>query len=145
MSATKKRKKPSVVELAFRMLRAAEKPPRRPREPRAARPKEEPQRCEEYRRLVAARACKNCGRQKHSQAAHVPPDGKGIKRDDRLTFPLCTDGPGFRGCHQQFDNYELMPKPEAVRQGMRWAAETRAEIDAEGAWPKGLPKWKGRR
>ena len=29
----------------------------------------------------------------------------------------------------------------AVKQGKQWAAETRAEIEAAGEWPKRLPKW----
>lgn len=109
--------------------------------PEVAHQKENAVRSEPYRRLVAARPCKNCGRQKRSQAAHVPPDGKGIKVDDRETFPLCCDGPRYKGCHPKFDGYELFPRDQAVKQGKRWAAETRREIEAEGLWPAKLPKW----
>jgi hypothetical protein len=109
--------------------------------------KDAPVRSEPYLRLVAARPCKNCGRQKHSQAAHLPPDGKAIKQDDRETFPLCADAPRRKGCHPKFDQYELMPHDKAVKQGRKWARETREEIEAEGLWPKNVPKWptKGKR
>lgn len=106
-----------------------------------AHPKDQPVESEPYRRLVAALPCCNCHRQGRSQAAHVPPDGKSIKLDDRLTFPLCADGPRYRGCHPKFDNYELMPRPKAVKKGLQWAAETREQIDAAGEWPRGLPKY----
>lgn len=109
--------------------------------PEVARPKEDVITSEPYRRLVAARPCKNCGRQKRSQAAHVPPSGKGIKTDDRETFPLCCDGPRYKGCHPKFDQFQLMPRDQAVKQGKQWAAETRAEIEAAGEWPKKLPRW----
>jgi hypothetical protein len=103
---------------------------------------------EPYRRLVAARACASCSREGHSQAAHVPPSGKGIKTDDRETFPLCADGPraGQKGCHPLFDSWKLVPggRPGAVKQGKKWAAQTRAAIEAEGSWPKKLPKFKKR-
>jgi hypothetical protein len=137
---------PSILDIAWAGLRAADKKAAKAEEkPEAALPKDAPVRSEPYRRLVAARPCKNCGRQRHSQAAHVPPAGKAIKQDDRETFPLCADGPYGKGCHPKFDQFELMPRDKAVRQGRKWAAETRAEIEADGTWPKRLPKWKGKR
>ncbi len=126
---------PKALELAGRELVAAH--------PFSSHPKEECVEHEGYRRLVAARPCENCGRQKRSQAAHVPPDGKGMKRDDRLTFALCCDGPRFKGCHPKFDQYELMPHDKAVAQGLKWARKTRREIAAAGKWPKNLPAWPG--
>lgn len=110
----------------------------------AAAPKDDAVRSEPYLRLVAARPCINCQRRGPSQAAHLPPAGKQVKQDDRETFPLCADGPRRRGCHPKFDNYELMPHAAAVKQGKRWAAQTRAAIEAAGKWPKKLPKWKER-
>lgn len=104
-------------------------------------PKDEPVRSEPYRRLVAARACKACGIQGYSQAAHVPPDGRGIKQDDRLTFPLCCTRPGVTGCHVEFDQWRMFPRADAVAMGLRWAADTRAGIEAEGNWPPRLPRW----
>jgi len=132
------------LQLAFELLAKADRASRKVEKPEVAYPKDEPVRSESYLRLVAARPCANCGRQKNSQAAHLPPDGKGIKQDDRETFPLCADGPKRRGCHTKFDQYELMPREQAMRQGRKWAAKTRREIEAEGLWPKRLPKWKGR-
>lgn len=113
--------------------------------PEVAYPKEKVVRSEPYRRLVAALPCKNCSRPKRSQAAHVPPDGKGIKVDDRDTFPMCATGNYGKGCHDRFDQYELMPRDKAVKQAKKWAAETRQQIEAAGLWPKNLPKWKEKR
>jgi hypothetical protein len=104
-------------------------------------PKENPVRSERYLRLVAALPCKACGRLGRSQAAHLPPDGKQIKQDDRLTFPLCADQPGALGCHSKYDRYILFPREQAMEQGKRWAADTRAQIRMAGAWPKNLPEW----
>lgn len=105
-------------------------------------PKTNPLQHEGYRRMVASMACIRCGVVGASQAAHVPPDGKGIKQDDRLTFPLCCDTPGLKGCHTQFDQFKLMPKPKAVKQGLKWAAQTWAQLEAAGLIPKGLKAWK---
>ena len=98
-------------------------------------------RSEPYRRLVAALPCKVCGIQGYSQAAHVPPDGKGIKADDRETFALCCTRPGIPGCHVEFDQYRMFPKREAVTVGQAWATDTRRQIEAMGKWPAKLPKW----
>lgn len=111
--------------------------------PEVAHRKDEAVRSEPYLRLVALRPCKNCGRRGPSQAAHPPPKGKQIKQDDREAFPLCADGPRRKGCHPKFDNYDLMPHAAAVKQAKKWGAETRAEIEAEGKWPKKLAKWGG--
>lgn len=96
---------------------------------------------EGYRRLVAALPCKACRREGYSQAAHVPPDGKGIKHDDRLTFPLCCTRLGVTGCHVDFDQYRMFPSDKAREIGRQWAAETRAEIEAAGQWPQNLERW----
>lgn len=113
--------------------------------PALAHPKDEAVRSEPYRRLVAALPCMNCQRRGPSQAAHLPPDGKSLKQDDRETFPLCADGPRRRGCHTKFDQYELFPREEAMKQGRKWAAKTRALIAAAGKWPKKLAKWKAKK
>lgn len=134
-----------VIQMAYELMAKAERASKKEAKPEVGRPKESAVRSEAYRRLVAARPCKNCGRQKASQAAHVPPNGKAIKQDDLETFPLCADGPRRRGCHSKFDQYELFPHDLAVKQGRKWAAETRREIEAEGLWPKNLPKWKVKR
>lgn len=105
------------------------------------RAKENVIRSESYRRLVAVMPCKACGIGGYSQAAHVPPDGKGIKQDDRLTFPLCCARLGVRGCHADFDQYYLLPSTKTREMGRKWAAETRATIINDGNWPEGLPMW----
>ena len=73
-------------------------------------------RSETYRRLVAALPCFNCGIQGHSQAAH-PNSGKtrGVKLSDLDCFPMCATRPGFKGCHAAYDQYEIVPKGQAMR------------------------------
>ena len=101
-------------------------------------PKDQPVRSEPYRRLVAALPCKACGIQGFSQAAHLPPNGKSIKQDDRLTFALCCDRLGIKGCHPKYDQYELFTRAVAMTVGRAWAADTQRQIIASGQWPKGL-------
>lgn len=99
---------------------------------------------EGYRRLVAARPCIHCGKEKRSQHAHENElKGKSLKLDDRRSMPLCCDEPGAEGCHTQFDQYRLIPggRQAHVEQGRAWASQTRAEIVAAGQWPKNLPRW----
>lgn len=103
-------------------------------------PKANPVRSEEYRRLVAALPCFTCGIQGYSQAAHVPPDGKGLKQDDREIFPLCCARVGVPGCHADFDQYRMYPSDQARDIGLFWASITRAEIEEAGLWPKNLEK-----
>ena len=98
-------------------------------------------RSEPYRRLVAQLACKSCGIQGYSQAAHLPPEGKGTKQDDRQIFALCATRPGIPGCHQDYDQYRMFPRDAAMTVGRAWAADTRRQVEAMGAWPKNLPKW----
>lgn len=104
-------------------------------------PKQSAIRSEPYRRLVAALPCKACGIQGYSQAAHVPPDGRGIKQDDREIFALCCTRPGITGCHVEFDQFRMFPKRHAVTVGKAWAADTRRQIEAMGKWPAKLSKW----
>ena len=98
-------------------------------------------RSEPYRRLVASGPCKACGIQGYSQAAHVPPDGKGVKQDDREIFALCCARVGITGCHVEFDQYRMFPRDQAMTVGRAWAADTRRQVIAMSAWPKNLPKW----
>ena len=104
-------------------------------------PKQSAIRSEPYRRLVAAKPCKACGIQGYSQAAHLPPEGKGTKQDDRQIFALCATRPGIPGCHQDYDQYRMFPRDAAMTAGRSWAADTRRQIEAMGAWPKNLPKF----
>ena len=101
--------------------------------------KSKPVRSEAYRRTVASLACFACGIQGHSQAAHLPPDGKGLKQCDLLTFPLCCVRVGIPGCHQDYDQYRMFNRRDAVIVGRAWAADTQRKIHAMGLWPKNLP------
>lgn len=104
-----------------------------------SQPKTKAIRSEPYRRLVAAMPCKACGIQGYSQAAHLPPDGKGVKQDDRLIFALCCDRPGKEGCHPQFDQYRMFKREVVMTVGMAWAMDTMRALMAAGQWPKSLP------
>lgn len=110
-------------------------------------PKTVAKRSEPYRRFAASLACANCGVSGHSQAAHPPPTGKGVKEDDELVFPLCTlrtEGRDIvEGCHKPFDNYELMPKEQMPAAVKRWVRATQTAALKAGKWPKAwpIPKW----
>lgn len=106
---------------------------------RGSIPKSQPVRSEAYRRVVASLPCIACGIQGYSQAAHLPPDGKGIKQGDDLIFPLCCVRVGVPGCHQDYDQYRLFNKQTAVTVGRAWAADTQRRIYAMRLWPKGVP------
>jgi hypothetical protein len=114
-------------------------------QPAESRPKQEPVRSEAYRRLVAALPCAYCHRPGPSQAAHANEGkGMGIKTDDRTCFPMC--GPGFHGsgCHSELDQGGLFKDKETRRGWERMAGVwTRARIQADGNWPKGLPYMEG--
>ena len=107
--------------------------------PAAPVEKENPLRSEAYRRAVASLPCIACGIQGYSQAAHLPPEAKGMKQSDLLTFPLCCTRVGIAGCHQDYDQYRLFPRAAAMAVGRAWAADTQRRILAMGLWPKGLP------
>ena len=102
-------------------------------------PKDAPVRSEAYRRAVAGLPCIACGIQGYSQAAHLPPEAKGMKQSDLLTFPLCCTRVGIAGCHQDYDQYRLFPRAAAMAVGRAWAADTQRRIHAMGLWPKNLP------
>ena len=102
-------------------------------------PKDAPVRSEAYRRAVASLPCIVCGIQGYSQAAHLPPEAKGMKQSDLLTFPLCCTRVGIAGCHQDYDQYRLFPRAAAMAVGRAWAKDTQRRIRAMGLWPKGLP------
>ena len=101
-------------------------------------PKAAPVRSEAYRRAVASLPCINCGIQGYSQAAHLPPEAKGMKQSDLLTFPLCCTRVGIPGCHQDYDQYRLFPRAAAMAVGRAWAADTQRRIKAMGLWPTNL-------
>lgn len=108
--------------------------------PITAKPKAGIIRSEAYRRLVAAMPCKSCHVEGYSQAAHLPPEGKAVKQDDRLIFPLCCARVGVAGCHADYDQYRMYSHENAMIFGMAWAIETMREITAAGCWPVELPK-----
>ena len=107
--------------------------------PAAQVAKAAPVRSEAYRRLVASLPCIACGIHGYSQAAHLPPEAKGMKQSDLLTFPLCCTRVGIPGCHQDYDQYRLFPRDAAMTVGRALAADTQRRIHAMGLWPKNLP------
>ena len=107
--------------------------------PAAQVEKAAPVRSQAYLRVVASLPCIACGIQGHSQAAHLPPEAKGMKQSDLLAFPLCCVRVGVPGCHQDYDQYRMYTKAAAMTVGRAWAADTQRKIQAMGLWPKTLP------
>ena len=107
--------------------------------PAARVEKSAPVRSEALRRAVASLPCIACGIQGYSQAAHLPPEAKGLKQSDLLAFPLCCVRVGVPGCHQDYDQYRMFPREAAMTVGRAWAADTRRKLLALGLWPKALP------
>lgn len=126
------RSMPTVVPGAFRAPLAVATAPAAPIA------KDNPVRSQQYLRVVASLPCIACGIQGHSQAAHLPPEAKGMKQSDLLTFPLCCTRVGIPGCHQDYDQYRLFPRDAAMTVGQAWAADTQRRIHAMGLWPKGM-------
>lgn len=124
---------PTVTPGAFRAPQAVSDAPAAPVAKAA------PVRSQAYLRVVASLPCIACGIQGHSQAAHLPPESKGLKQSDLLTFPLCCARVGIPGCHQDYDQYRMYPKAAAMIVGRAWAADTQRKIQAMGLWPKKLP------
>lgn len=108
--------------------------------PAAPIAKDNPVRSQQYLRTVASLPCIACGIQGHSQAAHLPPEAKGMKQSDLLTFPLCCTRVGIPGCHQDYDQYRLFPRDAAMAVGRAWVADTQRRIQAMGLWPKNMQK-----
>ena len=128
------RSMPTVVPGAFRAPLAVATAPAAPIA------KDNPVRSQQYLRVVASLPCIACGIQGHSQAAHLPPEAKGMKQSDLLTFPLCCTRVGIPGCHQDYDQYRLFPRAAAMAVGRAWAADTQRRIQAMGLWPKNMEK-----
>ena len=93
------------------------------------RAKDAPVRDKAYRMRVAGLECILCGVPGHSQAAHGPTLGRGIKASDRDCFPLCADRLGMRGCHSAFDRYELGDADWRREQAAIWAEQTRKALE----------------
>ena len=100
--------------------------------------KDSPVRSQQYLRAVASLPCIACGIHGYSQAAHLPPEAKGMKQSDLLAFPLCCVRVGVPGCHQDYDQYRMFTKDAAMTVGRAWAADTQRRIKAMGMWPTGL-------
>jgi hypothetical protein len=94
-------------------------------------PKSSPVRDKSYRRWVGGLPCIRCGLDGHTQAAHGPSLGRGIKADDRTCVPLCADSPGRRGCHSLIDLYAVARREERAEMFAKWAEQTRAMWEAE--------------
>ena len=128
-NADRVRSMPTVTPGAFRVPEPVNNAP-------AARvEKSAPVRSEAYRRLVASLPCIACGIQGYSQAAHLPPEAKGMKQSDLLTFPLCCTRVGIPGCHQDYDQYRLFPRDAAMAVGRAWVADTQRRLLAMGLVP----------
>lgn len=95
-------------------------------------PKTEYVRSKPYREATAKLACRNCGVQGFSQAAHPNSDSSGAaggkKASDLFVFPLCHVG--ANDCHRRFDHYELCSKAEMPFLEIQWLASTQAELMA---------------
>lgn len=83
-------------------------------------------RSESYRRAVATLACRRCGLERHSQAAHSNYRGKGLglKAADSDLFPLCADRPGLSGCHTKHDQLRDYDRNEAAARETDWIIDT---------------------
>lgn len=97
-------------------------------------PKDEPIRCEDYRRAVASLPCFRCGLVGFSQAAHAD-QGKGlsIKACDLTCFPLCGTRLGAPGCHFLIGSAGLLNRGERRALELRGAEATQATLIAASA------------
>lgn len=94
---------------------------------------------EPYRRLVANMPCIFCGMVGRSQAAHMNGGGMGTKHDDRLIFPACADGPGYRGCHLRLDQGGEITKEVKRRREANAVLDTIETVVRAGLWLTGMP------
>ena len=95
-------------------------------------PKAAPFRSESYRRLVADLPCANCGKPGPSQAAHADEGkGMGIKSSDLTCYPLCADGPGWRGCHALIGAGGVFTREQRRKLEAVFGAQTRQHLGAE--------------
>jgi len=100
-------------------------------------PKSKPRRNEQYRRYVASLPCAHCGKPGPSQAAHADQGkGFGIKTGDDTCYPLCADGPGFRGCHARIGASACFTKAGRRETEALYAREVQRIAKASNQWPK---------
>jgi hypothetical protein len=89
-----------------------------------------------YMDLVRAMPCAHCGRAPRSQFCHTDETkGMGIKTDCRKGWPGCD------ACHYAIGTQRIYPRDERRALEARYAAQTRAAIQAAGLWPATLPLW----
>lgn len=89
-----------------------------------------------HRQNVAGLPCAKCGIVGFSQAAHAnATKGGSLKTCDSLTFPLCCDRPGVRGCHGLHDQGAIYAHQERVRVEWEYVDGTRAELIRKNKWP----------
>lgn len=80
--------------------------------------------------------CMRCKRPCRPQFCHRDEGkGTGIKTDVRQGWPGCD------GCHRFVGSSGNLPKPQRRAEEDRLAAETRAEVERRGWWPKRLARW----
>lgn len=92
-------------------------------------------RSEQHRKHVAALPCARCEVVGFSQAAHVNfGKGGGVKTCDSLTFPLCCDRPGVRGCHSLHDQGGIYSKEERPLVEWQYVDATRAQLIRKNKW-----------
>lgn len=72
------------------------------------------------RELVARLPCVNCGVEGRTQAAHLNlGKAMGLKSSDAAIAALCCSGPGWQGCHEEYDQGKRMDKDERREFGQR--------------------------
>ena len=98
-------------------------------------PKSKPWRSPRHRRLVASLPCAACGIEGYGQCAHSNA-GKamGMKSSDILTFSLCCDRPGIRGCHSLHDQGGAMTREERTQKEWEYCDQKRATFIRKGWW-----------
>lgn len=104
--------------------------------PASAIEKENPLQHRGYMNLVRAMPCAHCRKPPRSVFCHSDEGkGTGIKSDCRNGWPGCND------CHHLIGTQRIYPKEERRALEARYAAQTRAAIQAADLWPKKLPMW----
>lgn len=93
-------------------------------------------RSETLRRAVASLPCAHCGIEGRSQAAHSNQymHGKGgaKKASDAAIFPLCATSPSRVGCHEMFDQNNLVPADLVEQKTESFIASTLIKLVEQG-------------
>ncbi len=81
-----------------------------------------------YHEFVATLPCSHCGIQGYSNASHYQGwrghdfgRGGSIKAHDLVVAPLCVPRPDVKGCHAEFDDYEIGGLPGDTRENNKIA------------------------